>query len=355
MTGNSLGVIFKITTWGESHGGSIGGVVDGVPSGIEISESYIQHYLDKRRPGASKLVSQRKEEDKIEILSGIFEGKTTGAPIAMIIHNQDAKPSDYADIKSKFRPGHADYAYSQKYGLRDYRGGGRASGRETAMRVAAGAIARKILPSNMVFRSAILKIGKQCADGTNIDWDVAGSNPLCCPDPELIGIWQDYLLDIRKQGNSVGAVIVTEVVAPPAGLGEPVFDKLDAEIAKAIMSIGAVKGVEIGLGFAAANMYGDQFSDKMHMNKGKAEFLSNNAGGILGGISTGETISIKYCVKPTSSILLPQQTIDTEGNNVQIQTKGRHDPCVGIRVVPVGEAMLACVLADYFLLQKRFK
>jgi chorismate synthase len=352
MAFNTFGNLFNFTSWGESHGPAIGCVVDGVPSRIPLSEADIQPYLDKRRPAQSRYTTQRKEEDKVQILSGVFEGQTTGHPISLIIHNTDAKSKDYGDIAEKFRPGHADYTYWKKYGIRDYRGGGRSSARETAMRVAAGVIARKILGPQITIRAGIIQMGSKSIDPKRWDWNQVDQNPFFCPDAAVIEEWGAYLDDIRKNGSSVGAVI--EVVADgiPAGLGEPVYRKLDAELASAMMSINAVKGVEIGSGFATAAMHGEDNADRMRNESGTVHFSSNHAGGILGGISTGQPVVVRFAVKPTSSILTPVETIDAQGNNTDIVTKGRHDPCVGIRAVPVAEAMMAIVLADHLLMHR---
>lgn len=350
---NKFGEIFSFTTWGESHGKAIGCVVDGCPSLLDLHENDIQKYLDKRRPGQSKFTTQRQEEDKVEILSGVFEGKTTGTPISLLIHNQDQKSQDYSEIKDKFRPSHADYSYFQKYGIRDYRGGGRSSARETAMRVAAGAIARKIIEQkNIEIFGYLTQIGEKKIDYKNFDLNEINNNDFFCPDKNAAENFADYLMDIRKAGDSVGAVV--EVVAKnvPAGLGEPIYNKLDAKLASAMMSINAVKGVEIGDGFGAASKKGSELADEMWSENGEVKFSSNHSGGSLGGISSGQDIIARFAVKPTSSILLPRQTIDIYGNNCEIITKGRHDPCVGIRAVPVGEAMMACVLADFLLLHR---
>jgi len=359
MSHNTFGHLFRVTTFGESHGIALGCVVDGCPPGISLVEADIQAELDRRRPGQSKFVSQRKEPDTVRILSGVFQDErmpqqvTTGTPIALLIENVDAKPKDYSDIRDKFRPGHADYTYWAKYGVRDYRGGGRQSARETASRVAAGAIARKILAqmySGMTIRGALVQMGEQTIERARWDWEEVGRNAFFCPDATAVAPWTEYLEAVRKNGSSCGAVI--EVVADgiPAGLGAPVYGKLDADLASAMMSINAVKGVEIGDGFAAAMLSGEENSDEMRAgNEGLPRFLSNHAGGILGGISSGQPIVVRFAVKPTSSILSPRKTIDTEGRDTDIQTKGRHDPCVGIRAVPVGEAMMACVLADHAL------
>ncbi len=348
MSHNTFGHLFRFTTWGESHGAAIGCVVDGCPPLISLSEKDIQPFLDKRKPGQNKFTTQRQESDTVKILSGVFEGKTTGTPISLIIENEDQRSKDYGDIASKFRPGHADYTYMQKYGIRDYRGGGRSSARETAMRVAAGAVARKVL-KGVTIRAALVQMGELKIDRENWDWKQIDKNPFWCPDKKAAANMEDYLSAIRKKGSSVGAVI--EVVAEnvPAGLGAPIYGKLDADIASALMSINAVKAVEIGDGFEAAALEGIQNADRMRKGKKGAEFLSNHAGGILGGISSGQPIVARFAVKPTSSILQPVETIDAKGNNTSIITKGRHDPCVGIRAVPVGEAMMALVLADHLL------
>ncbi len=350
MPGNSFGELFSITTFGESHGPAIGGIVDGVPPGIAITEADIQRDLDRRRTGQTRHTSQRKEPDRVEILSGVFEGRTTGTPIGLLIRNEDARSKDYSDIKDKFRPGHADFTYAQKYGLRDYRGGGRSSARETAVRVAAGAIARKVLGDGVLVRGALVQIGPHAIDAENWDWNEVPGNPFWSPDGKCVATWESYLDEVRKQGSSTGAIIELSASGIPAGLGEPVFDRLDADIAKAMMSIPAVKGVEIGAGFAAALLSGGENADEMAIGEdGEPVFLSNNAGGTLGGISSGQDIVVRFAVKPTSSILTPRRTVTTSGKETEIVTKGRHDPCVGIRAVPVGEAMLALVLADHLL------
>lgn len=349
MSYNTFGQRFRFTSWGESHGEAIGCVVDGVPSLIPLSEEDIQPFLDRRKPGQSRFTTQRKEGDRVRILSGVFEGKTTGAPISLIIENEDQRSRDYGEIKDLFRPGHADYTYWKKYGIRDYRGGGRSSARETAVRVAAGAIAQKILGDSIVIRGALIQIGDRKIDRARFSWEEVDRNPFFCPDPVAAKEWETYLDAIRKSGSSIGAVV--EVVAEnvPAGLGSPLYRKLDAELASAMMSINAVKGVEIGDGFATAALSGEDNADEMRMKDGEVEFLSNHAGGILGGISTGQPIVVRFAVKPTSSILSPRRTVTVHGEDAEIVTKGRHDPCVGIRAVPVGEAMVACVLADLFL------
>jgi len=349
LAGNSFGTIFRYTSWGESHGPAIGCVVDGVPPLIALSEADIQKYLDKRRPGQSRFTTQRQEPDQVKILSGVFEGKTTGTPIGLLIENEDARSKDYGAIKDSFRPGHADYTYWKKYGIRDYRGGGRSSARETAMRVAVGAIGRKILGDGIRIRGALVQMGPHKVDRAKWDWDATLDNPFWCPDRQMAQQWEGYLDSLRKAGNSIGAVIEVVAEGVPAGWGDPIYGKLDADLASAMMGINAVKAVEIGAGFAAAALSGSENADEMRMKDGKVAFLSNNAGGILGGISTGQDIVIRFAVKPTSSILLPKKTVDVNGNEVEVQTKGRHDPCVGIRAVPVGEAMMAAVLADHML------
>ncbi|MGB9153594.1 MAG: chorismate synthase [Alphaproteobacteria bacterium] len=356
MASNSFGTLFRFTTWGESHGPAIGVVIDGCPSLIPLNEADIQPWLDKRKPGQSKFTSQRQEGDQVKILSGVFEGVTTGAPISLVIENTDARSKDYDDIKDKFRPGHADYTYWVKYGIRDYRGGGRSSARETACRVAAGAVARKILGDKFSVRGAVVQIGPHKIDRAKWDWASINNNPLFCPDADAAPLWADYLDGVRKNGSSVGAIVEIIASGVPAGIGEPIYDKLDGDIARALMTINAVKGVEIGAGFASAELSGEENSDEMRMGSdGIPQFLSNNAGGILGGISTGQDITARFAVKPTSSILNPRQTINIAGQDTDIATKGRHDPCIGIRAVPVGEAMIACVLADHLLRQRSTK
>ena len=349
MAGNSFGTLFRFTTWGESHGPAIGVVDDGVPPRLSLAEPDIQQWLDKRKPGQSRYTTQRQEEDLVRILSGVFDGVTTGTPIQLMIENTDQRPRDYRNIADRFRPGHADYTYWKKYGVRDYRGGGRASARETASRVAAGAIARKILSPDVTIRGALVQIGPHPIDRGAWDWRAIEDNPFWCPDAAMALRWADYLDGVRKAGSSAGAVIEIVASGVPAGLGEPVYDKLDGDLARALMTINAVKGVEIGSGFGAAALKGEDNADEMRIDKGKVVFLSNNAGGILGGISTGQDIVARFAVKPTSSILNPLRTVDVDGNEVEISTHGRHDPCVGIRAVPVGEAMVACVLADHLL------
>ena len=359
MSHNSFGKLFRVTTFGESHGPALGCVIDGCPPGIALVEADIQAELDRRRPGQSKFVSQRKEPDTVRILSGVFQDErmkrqvTTGTPIALLIENVDARSKDYGDIRDKFRPGHADYTYWAKYGVRDYRGGGRASARETASRVAAGAVARKVLASlykSVRVRGALIQIGTETIDRRRWSWDEVARNPFFCPDAKSIAPWTEYLQAVRKRGSSIGAIVEIVADAIPAGLGAPVYGKLDADLAAAMMSINAVKGVEIGDGFATAAMSGEDNADEMRKGtRGKPKFLSNHAGGILGGISTGQPIVARFAVKPTSSILSPRRTIDIAGRETDIRTKGRHDPCVGIRAVPVGEAMMALVLVDHAL------
>jgi chorismate synthase len=350
MSHNSFGHLFRVTSWGESHGPAIGGVVDGCPAGLSLSEADIQPFLDRRRPGQSKYVTQRQEPDQVRILSGVFEGLTTGTPIAFMIENQDQRSKDYGDIADTFRPGHADLAYHLKYGVRDYRGGGRSSARETAIRVAAGAIARKVLGGGVQVRGAMVQMGADRIDRAQFDFAQVEQNPFFCPDPTSVDRWEALLAATRKAGSSLGAIIEVVAEGVPVGLGAPLYAKLDADIAGALMSINAVKAVEIGEGFASAALTGEQNADEMRMGPdGEVEFLSNHAGGILGGISTGQPVVTRFVVKPTSSILTPRQSVDRFGHEVDVLTKGRHDPCVGLRAVPVGEAMLACVLADHLL------
>jgi chorismate synthase len=354
MSHNSFGHMFRVTTFGESHGPGIGCVVDGCPPGIALTADEIQTFLDKRKPGTSKFVTQRAEPDAVKIMSGVFEDDrtngqvTTGTPIMLLIENVDQRSKDYADIRDKYRPGHADLTYDAKYGIRDYRGGGRSSARETAARVAAGAVARKVIP-NVTIRGAMVQMGERVINRANWDWNSVNGNPFFCPDPKAAQEWESYLDDIRKEGSSVGAVIEVIASGVPAGWGAPLYGKLDSELAAAMMSINAVKGVEIGDGFAAAALRGEDNADEIRMRGETREFQSNHAGGILGGISTGQDIVLRFAVKPTSSILTPRQTITAQNEETDILTKGRHDPCVGIRAVPVGEAMMACVLADQFL------
>jgi len=353
MSSNTIGKIFSFTTWGESHGKAIGCVVDGTPSNIPLIEKDLQKYLDKRRPGQSKYTTQRSESDHVEILSGVFNGLTTGHPISLIVKNRDQRSKDYNDIKDIFRPGHADYTYWAKYGIRDYRGGGRSSARETAMRVAAGGIARKVLEHklNNVFKitGALVQVGESKINYEKWDDKFIEKNDFFCPDKNILKTWEKMIVSARKNGSSLGAIIEIRCKGMPVGLGEPVYDKLDADLAKAMMSINAVKGVEIGNGFKSVMETGVSNIDEMRIKNGKPEFLSNNNGGILGGISTGQDIIVRFCVKPTSSILTPRKTLNTDLKEIEISTKGRHDPCVGIRAVPVGEAMMATTLADHCL------
>lgn len=357
MSGNRFGTLFQYTTFGESHGPVIGCVVDGVPPRIALNEAYIQFWLDRRKPGQSRHTTQRQEPDEVQILSGVFEGHTTGAPIGLLIYNVDQKSKDYGDIKDKFRPGHADFTYHEKYGIRDYRGGGRSSARETAMRVAAGAVARKVLESQIglqvKIRGCVVQIGTEKINRDSWNWDEVENNPFWTPDAKAGKDWEAYLDSVRKKGSSAGALVEVHVSGIPAGLGAPVYDKLDADIAKAMMSINAVKAVEIGAGFEAVALGGEDNADEIRLDDaGNPVFLSNNAGGILGGISSGQDIVTRVAFKPTSSILTPRKTIDLNGAETDIVTKGRHDPCVGIRGVPVAEAMMACVLADHWLRHK---
>jgi chorismate synthase len=352
VAGNSFGSVFRFTTWGESHGPAIGCVVDGAPPRLPLTESDIQYWLDRRKPGQSRFTTQRREPDRVKILSGVFEGQTTGTPVSLMIENEDARSKDYAAIKESFRPGHADYAYWRKYGIRDYRGGGRASARETASRVAAGAIARKVLGDGIAIRGAVVQMGPHKIDRARWDWQAVEDNPFWSPDRQAAQRWEGFLDEVRRAGSSTGAVIEVVASGVPAGLGDPIYDKLDADLAKAMMSINAVKAVEIGAGFAAASLSGEENADEMRMKDGTVTFLSNNAGGILGGISTGQDIVLRFAVKPTSSIVTPRRSVDVHGRDVEVSTKGRHDPCVGIRAVPVGEAMMAVVLADHWLRQR---
>jgi chorismate synthase len=354
MSHNTFGHLFRVTTWGESHGSAIGCVVDGCPPGIPLESSDIQAFLDKRRPGQSRYTTQRQEPDAVRIVSGVFaddDGRqvTTGTPIALVIDNVDQRSKDYGDIRDKFRPGHADLAYRQKYGIRDYRGGGRSSARETAMRVAAGAVARKVL-SGVTIRGALVQMGPLKIDRARWDWAAVDQNPFFCPDPGSVQAWAAFLDERRKAGSSTGAVIEVVADGVPPGLGAPLYGKLDQDLASAMMSINAVKAVEIGDGMAVAALSGEENADEIRAGAdGLPHYLSNHAGGILGGISTGQPIVCRFAVKPTSSILAPRRTIDRHGEDAEIITKGRHDPCVGIRGVPVGEAMMALVLADHLL------
>lgn len=354
MSHNTFGHLFRVTTWGESHGPALGAVVDGCPPGIRFTLDDLQSFLDKRKPGQSRFVTQRREDDLVKVLSGVMPQEdgsmiSTGTPISLMIDNTDQRSKDYGEIAKRYRPGHADYTYDVKYGIRDYRGGGRSSARETAARVAAGALARLVIPG-VTIRGALVQIGKHKINRANWDWAQVSENPFFAPDPEIVPVWESYLDEIRKAGSSVGAVIEVVAEGVPAGLGAPIYAKLDQDIASGLMSINAVKGVEIGNGFGAAEITGEENADEMRIGpNGKPMFLSNHAGGILGGISTGEPIVARFAIKPTSSILTERRSIDSDLNEVDVRTKGRHDPCVGIRAVPVGEAMLACTIADHYL------
>ncbi|POF34823.1 chorismate synthase [Roseibium marinum] len=354
MSHNSFGHLFRVTTWGESHGPAIGCVVDGCPPLIPLTEADIQGFMDRRKPGQSRFTTQRREADEVKILSGVMideDGiqKTTGTPVSLMVENTDQRSKDYSRIKDRFRPGHADFTYDAKYGIRDYRGGGRSSARETAMRVAAGAVARKVV-QGVSIRGALVQVGPHRIDRGNWDWDEVDRNPFFSPDAEAAALWADYLDGVRKAGSSVGAVIEVVAEGVPAGWGAPVYGKLDTDLSAAMMSINAVKGVEIGNGFEAASLTGEDNADEIRMdNAGRPKFLSNNAGGVLGGISNGDPLVVRFAVKPTSSILTERRSITRQGEEVDVKTTGRHDPCVGIRAVPVGEAMMACVLADHFL------
>lgn len=355
MSHNTFGHLFRVTTWGESHGPALGCVVDGCPPGISLTPQDIQTFLDQRRPGTSKFVTQRQEPDAVRILSGVFEDEhtggpvTTGTPISLMIENIDQRSRDYGEIARAFRPGHADYAYFAKYRVRDYRGGGRSSARETAARVAAGAIARKVLGEGVTIRAALVQIGPHRIDRARFDWNAVGDNPLWCPDPQTLPIWEEYLETVRKAGSSTGAVVEVEAMGAPAGWGAPLYAKLDAELAAALMSVNAAKGVEIGAGFESAALSGEENADEMRLGPEGPLFLSNKAGGILGGVSTGQAIVARVAFKPTSSILTPRRTINQDGEEIELRTKGRHDPCVAVRAGPVVEAMTACVLADAML------
>jgi chorismate synthase len=359
MSHNTFGHLFRVTTWGESHGPALGCVIDGCPPGLRLTEADIQVWLDKRRPGQGRYVSQRQEPDAVRILSGVFEDDairdrfggqvTTGTPISLIIDNTDQRSRDYNDIATAFRPGHADYSYFAKYGVRDYRGGGRQSARETAARVAAGAVARKVLGENIIVRAALVQIGSHAVDREHWDWEETTQNSFWCPDPTMVPVWEAHLDATRKAGSSTGAIIEVEAIGVPAGWGAPIYGKLDAELAGALMSINAAKGVEIGAGFAAAALSGEDNADEMRAGNDGPVFLTNRAGGILGGISTGQSVVARVAFKPTSSILAPRLSINEAGEEIEVRTTGRHDPCVGIRAAPVVEAMTACVLADAML------
>ena len=355
MSYNTFGHIFRVTTWGESHGPALGATVDGCPPGVPVTAQAIQQWLDRRKPGQSRYTTQRREADEVEILSGVFDGASTGHPIQLMIRNTDQRSKDYSEIASKFRPGHADYTYWVKYGIRDYRGGGRSSARETAARVAAGGVARAALAElapGLTITGCMVQMGPNAIDRARWDWEEIKQNPFWTPDATAAREWGAYLDELRKSGNSVGAVIEIIARGVPAGLGAPVYGKLDTDLAAAMMSINAVKGVEIGDGFAAASLTGEENADEIVVGDDGPRFLSNHAGGILGGISTGQHVVVRFAVKPTSSILKPRRTVDTAGRETEIVTKGRHDPCVGIRAVPVGEAMMACVLLDHILLHR---
>lgn len=353
MSFNTFGRLFRFTTWGESHGPALGCTVDGVPPRIDIDEAYIQRFLDQRKPGQSKYTTQRKEPDAVKILSGVFEGKTTGTPIQLMIENTDQRSKDYGDIAKTFRPGHADFTYNAKYGIRDYRGGGRSSARETAARVAAGAIARKALGDGITIRASMVQMGAHQIDRTRFNWAAVHQNPFFCADPVTAVAWGSALEKIRKKGSSIGAVIEVVAEGVPAGWGAPVYGKLDADLATGLMSINAAKGVEIGAGMRAATLTGEENADEIIPgNDGTPVFLSNHAGGILGGISTGQPIVARFAVKPTSSILTPKKSVTNDGEATEVMTKGRHDPCVGIRAVPIAEAMMAVVLADHMMMHR---
>ncbi|MEO0549600.1 MAG: chorismate synthase [Pseudomonadota bacterium] len=356
MSHNTFGHLFRVTTWGESHGPALGCIVDGCPPGLALDAAFIQGFLDKRRPGTSRFVTQRKEPDQVKILSGVFEDDrtlsefggpvTTGTPISLMIENVDQRSKDYSEIRDRYRPGHADYTYDQKYGVRDYRGGGRSSARETAARVAAGAVARQVLGDDIQIRGAVVQIGPHMIDPERWDWDETSNNPFWCPDAEMAKQWETFLDETRKSGSSAGAIVEVQASGVPAGWGAPIYGKIDSELAGAMMSINAAKGVEIGAGFAAAGFSGEENADEMRMGNDGVRFLSNNNGGVAGGLSTGQDIVVRVAIKPTSSILTETKSVTRDGEEVDVRTKGRHDPCVGIRAVPVAEAMLACVLAD---------
>ncbi len=356
MSLNSFGHLFRVATWGESHGPALGATVDGVPPGVAVDAGMLQHWLDRRKPGQNRYTTQRQEPDQVEILSGVFEGRTTGTSVQLMIRNTDQRSKDYSEIAEKFRPGHADITYWQKYGIRDYRGGGRSSARETAARVAAGGLARAALDHlapGIEIKGYMVQMGPHKMNRDRFDWDQIEQNPFWVPDAQAAGDWADYLDALRKSGNSVGAVVEVVARGVPAGLGAPIYGKLDTDLAAAMMSINAVKGVEIGEGMAAAELTGEANADEIFMgNDGQPVYSSNHAGGILGGISTGQDVVVRFAVKPTSSILKPRQTITKSGEATEIITKGRHDPCVGIRAVPVGEAMMACVILDHLLLHR---
>jgi len=355
MSFNSFGHLFRVTTWGESHGPALGATLDGCPPGVALAEADIQPWLDRRKPGQNRFTTQRREADAVEILSGVYEGRTTGTPIQLIIRNTDQRSKDYSEIARTFRPGHADITYHQKYGIRDPRGGGRSSARETAARVAAGGVARQVLASlmpDLQITGYMVQMGPRVINRARFDWDAIGQNPFWAPDAETAALWANDLDALRKDGNSVGAVIEVTARGLPAGLGAPIYAKLDSDLAMAMMTINAVKGVEIGAGFGAAALTGVENADQIHMGDAGPDYSSNHAGGILGGISTGQDVVVRFAVKPTSSILTPRASVTVDGQDTEVVTKGRHDPCVGIRAVPVGEAMMACVLLDHFMLHR---
>jgi chorismate synthase len=355
MSHNSFGHLFRVTTWGESHGPALGCVIDGCPPGLALTPADIQHWLDRRKPGGNRFVTQRREPDEVKILSGVFEDArtsgpvTTGTPISLLIENTDQRSKDYSAISTQFRPGHADYTYFAKYGVRDYRGGGRASARETAARVAAGAVARQVLGEGVIIRAALVQVGPHAIDRRRWDWAQTEQNPFWCPDAETVPVWEAFLDQVRKAGSSTGAIVEVTAEGVPPGWGAPIYAKLDGELAGALMSINAVKGVEIGAGFASAAFSGEDNADAMTLDHGAVHFASNHAGGVAGGISTGQPVVARLALKPTSSILTSQTSLNEAGEAAQVRTTGRHDPCVGLRAAPVAEAMMACVLADAFL------
>jgi chorismate synthase len=355
MSHNSFGHLFRVTTWGESHGPALGCVIDGCPPGLALTPADIQHWLDRRKPGGNRFVTQRREADEVKILSGVFEDArtggpvTTGTPISLLIENTDQRSKDYSAISTQFRPGHADHTYFAKYGVRDYRGGGRASARETAARVAAGAVARAVLGEGVTIRAALVQVGPHAIDRSRWDWAQTEQNPFWCPDAEIVPVWEAFLDQVRKAGSSTGAIVEVTAEGVPPGWGAPIYGKLDGELAGALMSINAVKGVEIGAGFAAAALSGEDNADAMTLEDGAVRFASNHAGGVAGGISTGQPVVARMALKPTSSILTPQMSLNEAGEAAEVRTTGRHDPCVGLRAAPVAEAMMACVLADAFL------
>ena len=352
MSVNTFGHIFRVTTWGESHGPALGCTVDGCPPGVSVTAKDIQIWLDRRKPGQNKYTTQRREADEVEVLSGVFEGKTTGTAIQLMIRNTDQRSKDYSEIRDRYRPGHADYTYDQKYGVRDYRGGGRSSARETATRVAAGAVARRVLGDDIQIRGAVVQIGTHAIDRDKWNWDITEDNPFWCPDADMAAQWETYLDEVRKAGSSVGAVVEVQASGVPAGWGAPIYGKLDTALAAAMMSINAVKGVEVGEGMAAAALTGSDNADEIFLRDGEITYGSTHAGGILGGISTGQDIVVRFAVKPASSLLTERASVTLDGAATKVVTKGRHEPCVGIRAVPVGEAMMACVILDHILLDR---